>query len=250
MTNEKYAVFLDIDGTLYSSGIPEENKNAIKKARENGHMIFINSGRAMGNIGDEIRSVGFDGYVAGIGCNIIYGDETLLSKTVSFSDAAWAIDHFGKTDRTVVLEGERLLISNHRYEREDIAFVKSSEELKERFKNERITKIFVPHVLEKDEYDFLSKKFLVYQHPGYAEYSQKGCTKATGMEIILKHCGIDRAHSIAMGDSSNDTDMLKYAGISVAMGDAEEEIKSICDYVSCPAAEGGVAKALYKFLNI
>ena len=53
MTNEKYAVFLDIDGTLYSSGIPEENRIAIKKARENGHMIFINSGRAMGNIGDE-----------------------------------------------------------------------------------------------------------------------------------------------------------------------------------------------------
>ena len=93
-------------------------------------------------------------------------------------------------------------------------------------------------------------KLVDFQHPGYAEYSQKGCTKATGMEIILKHCGIDRAHSIAMGDSSNDTDMLKYAGISVAMGDAEEEIKSICDYVSCPAAEGGVAKAIYKFLNI
>lgn len=250
MKNEKFAVFLDIDGTLYSSGIPEENKIAIRKARENGHLIFINSGRSMGNIGKEIRSVGFDGYIAGIGCNIICGKETLLSKAVPLSDAAWAIDHFKTSGRAVVLEGETLLISNQKCERDDIICVTNGEDLKNRFKDEKITKIFVPHILEKEEFELLSKKFLVYQHPGYAEYSQKGCTKSTGMEIVLNHCGIDRAHSIAMGDSSNDTDMLKYAGISVAMGNAEEEIKNICDYVSCPAAEGGVAKALYKFLNI
>lgn len=250
MANEKYAVFLDIDGTLFSSGVPKENKTAIKKARENGHMVFINSGRSMGNIDEEIRSVGFDGYIAGIGCNIICGGETLLSKTVSTADAAWAIDHFKKSGRAVVLEGEKLLISNQKYDRDDIICVESGEELKRKFSNERITKIFVPHILKKEELEFLSKKFLVYQHPGYAEYSQKGCTKSTGMEIVLKHCGFDRAHSIAMGDSSNDTDMLKYAGISVAMGDAKQEIKDICDYISCPAANGGVAKALYELLNL
>lgn len=250
MKDERYAVFLDIDGTLYSSGVPESNRIAIKKARESGHMVFINSGRSMGNIGKEIRSVGFDGYIAGIGCNIILGNETLLSKSVPLPDAAWAIDHFKKSGRTVVLEGEKLLISNQKHEREDIFYVENGEELKSRFKDEKITKIFVPHVLEKDEFELLNKKFLVYQHQSYAEYSQKGCTKSTGMEIILNHCGIDRAHSIAMGDSSNDSDMLNYAGISVAMGDAEEEIKNICDYVSCSAADGGVAKALYKFLKL
>ena len=246
-----YAVFLDIDGTLMSGGvIPQQNIDAIKRAQAKGHKIFINSGRAMGNINDEIRSIGFDGYVAGIGCNVIYGDETLLAVTVETSDAAKVFDYFTKTGRSIVLEGEKMLIANSDCKWQDFETAVDGEDYLRRFGNERITKIFIPHILTQRELDAIGKKYLIYQHSDYAEFSSKDCTKATGMDLILKHCGIPVERSIAMGDSSNDIEMLKFAGISVAMGDGKKAVRDMCKIITAPAGEGGVADALERLLGV
>jgi hydroxymethylpyrimidine pyrophosphatase-like HAD family hydrolase len=53
---------------------------------------------------------------------------------------------------------------------------------------------------------------------------------------------------IAMGDSMNDYDMLKYAGISIAMEDSPEKLIAISDAVAKTADEGGVADALREFV--
>jgi hydroxymethylpyrimidine pyrophosphatase-like HAD family hydrolase len=50
--------------------------------------------------------------------------------------------------------------------------------------------------------------------------------------------------AIAIGDSLNDLDMLEYAGISVAMGNAPEHIKEVCDYTTKTVEEAGVSEAL------
>ena len=42
--------------------------------------------------------------------------------------------------------------------------------------------------------------------------------------------------------------MLKVAGVSIAMGNAEEEVKNICDYVTLTNDESGVAYALEKYI--
>ena len=59
ITNTPYAVFLDIDGTLYVHGaVPEENVAAIRDARRLGHFVFINTARSRAAIPDrqaEIR---------------------------------------------------------------------------------------------------------------------------------------------------------------------------------------------------
>ena len=68
------------------------------------------------------------------------------------------------------------------------------------------------------------------------------------MKQVLEYYGTDISHCIAMGDSLNDSDMLEAAGISVAMGNAVDDIKSICDYVSVDADKGGVAVAIMKFI--
>ena len=68
------------------------------------------------------------------------------------------------------------------------------------------------------------------------------------MKKMIEFLEIPPENCIAMGDSSNDTDMLLAAGISVAMGNAIPEIKEICTYVSCDAKDGGVAEALEKFI--
>lgn len=57
-------LFFDIDGTLVAEGthyLPQSAVNAIRKARENGHLVFINTGRTRFSIDDFLEEIGFDG---------------------------------------------------------------------------------------------------------------------------------------------------------------------------------------------
>ena len=103
--------------------------------------------------------------------------------------------------------------------------------------------------MTRREHDFWSECLRVIEHPTYAESVIYGCDKAVGMQVALDALGIRREHSIAMGDSANDTEMLEYAAVSVAMGNATPETKAICSYISVDAAEGGVAHALEELLG-
>ncbi len=69
-------IFFDIDGTLIAydgekSVMPESTKLAIKKLRENGHLVFISSGRPIRFIIQEFRGM-FDGFICGNGTYLIY----------------------------------------------------------------------------------------------------------------------------------------------------------------------------------
>lgn len=78
----KKIIFFDIDGTIATEDergfIPDSTRRAIAQARANGHLTFINSGRTIFNIGNNIRELGFDGYICGCGTYIEYNDEVLL----------------------------------------------------------------------------------------------------------------------------------------------------------------------------
>ena len=79
--SDKNILFFDIDGTLLSHtthSIPESAIMAIKKAKENGHLIFINTGRPFPLIDECIKSLKPDGQVCGCGSYIRYRDEVLV----------------------------------------------------------------------------------------------------------------------------------------------------------------------------
>jgi hydroxymethylpyrimidine pyrophosphatase-like HAD family hydrolase len=68
------------------------------------------------------------------------------------------------------------------------------------------------------------------------------------MELILNESGIKREDSIAIGDSANDLDMIRFAGLGIAMGNACAELKAEAAAVTGDCGKGGVAEALRKFL--
>ena len=248
---DKYAFFLDIDGTLTSAGgICEENILAIKKARELGHKIFINSGRSMGYVPGCVREVEFDGYVVGIGCYVTYGDELLLSVAIPPEEVAEMFEKFTSEGKEVVLEGETQSFRNKYNENEDFILLENGKEYLEKYSDFRITKFFVPFNFPEEEINELRRRYTAFQHPTYLEYAPKGYSKATGMEMLLQKCNIPRERCVAIGDSANDIDMLNYAGISVAVGNAQDEIKAICTKITAPASEGGVGKAICEILGI
>ena len=75
----------------------------------------------------------------------------------------------------------------------------------------------------------------------------KGVSKATGLEQICRLLEIPVSETIVFGDDINDLDMIRKAGIGVAMGDALEEVKAAADHVTGTCEELGVVMGLKHF---
>lgn len=83
----------------------------------------------------------------------------------------------------------------------------------------------------------------------YLEMNRAGVDKGLGLRELAQHLGIPVEQTIAIGDNFNDIAMLKTAGLSVAVANAAQEIKDICDYVTtADHNEGGVAEVIEKFI--
>ena len=79
------------------------------------------------------------------------------------------------------------------------------------------------------------------------EITAPGVSKARGLETLAGLLSIPLSETMAIGDSGNDLDMLKAAGFSVAMGNADERVKAAADTITLPNNEAGVAAAIRKY---
>lgn len=87
-----------------------------------------------------------------------------------------------------------------------------------------------------------------YSEETNLECSPPGVSKAEGLRVLCDHCGLDIAGTIAVGDADNDLAILKAAGLSVAMGNANERVKAVSDLVTASCDEGGCAKVIREYL--
>ncbi len=78
---------------------------------------------------------------------------------------------------------------------------------------------------------------------------KKGVSKGSALKDYVNMLGIKQEEVVAMGDSENDLEMLNYANFSVAMGNAEDFVKEVCDMVTLTNDEGGVAHAIHKIFG-
>lgn len=80
--------------------------------------------------------------------------------------------------------------------------------------------------------------------PDNLEINAAGVSKGTGLEWLGAYLKIARSEMIAFGDSENDLQMLRYAGLGVAMGNAPAQIQGEADRVTLPCDQDGVAAAV------
>ncbi|MFD2245334.1 Cof-type HAD-IIB family hydrolase [Pontibacter ruber] len=82
----------------------------------------------------------------------------------------------------------------------------------------------------------------------YLEIAPKAISKATALELVLRHqFNIDISEVVAFGDNYNDIDMLRAAGLGIAVGNAREEVKAVADEITLNSIEDGVAVAIEKY---
>ncbi|MGI6130755.1 MAG: Cof-type HAD-IIB family hydrolase [Bacillota bacterium] len=68
-----------------------------------------------------------------------------------------------------------------------------------------------------------------------------GVDKALGLDFVADLCGIAQSETAAFGDSVNDVELICYAGLGVAMGNAPHDIRRIADTVAPSNDDDGVA---------
>ena len=88
-----------------------------------------------------------------------------------------------------------------------------------------------------------------FSKPNYLEIVPLGVHKAEALRHLTAILGLELSQVAAIGDGLNDIEMLREAGLGIAMGNAPEAVKSEADWVTGTNNEGGVAQAVWKLLN-
>lgn len=82
------------------------------------------------------------------------------------------------------------------------------------------------------------------------EILPEGVSKASGLAVLTEKLGIGPEEIVAVGDNYNDAEMLQYAGMGVAMGNAPDDVKRLARYVTDTNDQHGVAAVIRKFFTI
>jgi hypothetical protein len=90
--------------------------------------------------------------------------------------------------------------------------------------------------------------YLASSRKRYLEMVDVQVNKGRALGYLAGSMGISANEVLAIGDSMNDVDMLEYAGIGVAMGNANEKVKAVADFITLLNTEDGVAFAVEKFV--
>jgi hydroxymethylpyrimidine pyrophosphatase-like HAD family hydrolase len=69
-----------------------------------------------------------------------------------------------------------------------------------------------------------------------------------GLQVLLQHLQLSPEQLMAVGDGSNDLEMVSHAGIGVAMGNAVPSVKSAAAYIVSSNDDGGISEAFERFI--
>lgn len=95
----------------------------------------------------------------------------------------------------------------------------------------------------------LSQRYsTVRSQPYLLEILPSGVSKATGLKKLADRLGIQAEEIMALGDANNDLEMLEFAGLGIAMGNANQQVKAIAQDITDTNENNGVAKAIEKYI--
>lgn len=264
-------IALDLDGTALTSEnkITEETRDAIFYARSKGVKVILATGRIAGEAAEFAFELGADDEMISSGGAAISN----ASSGVSLTD--WAMDY--ETGAKVVSAVEHLPVTVMIYVGDKLYLNPRSDEiLSKRKRNEGFltNKIVLTNIADRILEDKLpvNKVFarsndrslldsaaekisplpairITTSAIDNIEVMPKNADKGTALSILAKSLGITMDEVIAIGDSDNDYDMLKAAGVAVVMGNGDDKTKQLAHYITDDNDHNGVANAIYHFIK-
>lgn len=264
----------DLDETLLNDKkiICQENLDAIKRAKEEFGVYFVPAtGRGFTGVHGVLDMLGVRNkkqeYVISNNGGIItenLQERILTLHTIDFSIVELICSYGFAKDVCVQVFTPKDVYAFHLNEDEHgwlMMFKPDSivcEDLNiSMLKDQPITKILFQNTntaylreLAKDLEDIVKGKITTsYSSNRYLEINAVGVNKGLGLKELADYLHIDMCETMAIGDNYNDLDMLTVAGRSIAVGNANDDIKNVCDYICrCDHNQGAVAEAIAQFI--
>ncbi|RGM73765.1 HAD family hydrolase [Streptococcus ilei] len=274
-------IFLDVDGTIvdYENHIPDSARQAIRKARENGHLVYVCTGRSKAEMPDEIWNIGFDGMIGGNGSYVEHKDQVLKHQVIPYETAKRAVDWLESRGLEYYLESNNGLFASRNFLEvarptlRTYALGKGASE--DQVLHMEVEDAFPGLIhggnLYRDDLNKIS--FILHSYQNHLDSKEafpelkagtwggrgeealfgdlgvKDINKGHAVDVILHHLHADRANTIAVGDAKVDIPMLQSCQIGVAMGNGGPEILAVADLITDDVGQDGLYKAFEK-LNL
>ena len=256
-------LFFDIDGTLidHTHRLPASVPPALEAAHRSGHLLVVNTGRTLCNMDHRLDGLPIDGLIMGCGTRVIWHGETLTSMEYGLSDSLRLLEIFRNLNLPTVYECDTAMYFDPLRLQDPIL-----SGLMDWSKNRGIFR-----TIADTDPEFRAVKMLCFAESSVIgelvsrtaaaglpytaidrenncwEIIPSGITKATGMDFLCNYLGIPASDCFAFGDSRNDLAMLTHVPNSIAMGNAPDDVKELCTYVTARPEEDGIEKALRHF---
>lgn len=269
-------ICIDMDGTLLGKDkqtVSKDDKETIKDAISRGIHVAITTGRVYDcakiyaeTIGLKTPIVSSNGaYIGGSDGQEIYSNylsgedlkdfykitekynlQTYLTTNIAIvSTAEIEEDHIYKVFNKTIAEDKRIKFD----------VVSDISEALQKYEG----KILKGLCLEKKDVEKLKKARKELEQCGdnleivtswvdNFEVMKKGSSKGEAVKMLTKYFDLTCDEVMCIGDSENDISMIKFAKIGVAMGNATEDVKEAADYVTDDNCNGGVGKAIRKYV--
>ena len=268
-------IFLDVDGTLvdYENRLPDSAVTAIRKARANGHRVYICTGRSRAEVYPPLWEIGLDGMIGGNGSYVEDNGEVVMHQLITPEQCRHIVDWLHGRGLEFYLESNNGLFASEHFEERAQPTIREYMGRKGRDASTATVRSAFPEMifggeLYRDDLNKVSFVLDSYQDhlDSVAEFPDlragtwggagetalfgdlgvKDITKARAVDALLRHLGADRADTIAFGDAKVDIPMFEACAYSVCMGSGGEEAKAAADDVTDAVEDDGLYKAFEK----
>ena len=267
-------IALDLDRTTLDSNsrLSERTKAAIEEAINKGIHVIVATGRAFSALPEDVHKINGLKYIAssnGATVMDIAAGERIYSNCI---DAAALENAVGVLSRyKFMLE---FFIDGYAYVEKSVYDNIDNTNFRDRHKkyikdSRNPVEGLIPFVLEhkgaveninvnfEDLNEKAAMREILATLPGVTltssfdhnlELGGETTSKADALRMLCEKLNVSADQVMACGDNPNDLAMLNFAGLSVAVGNAHEELKAAADYITSTNDEEGVAEVIEKFV--
>lgn len=260
-TNTKYLVALDVDGTLvdHDGNMTDGVRDAARAVVDAGHHVIIATGRSLGALLPIVEMIGLrsgygvcsnGGVTIRLDPDLADGYEVIDRVTFDPAPALNALRDRVPGARFALEDADGNFLATSRFQDDSFGIEARGVDFHHLLQAKAVR--VVVNSAEASTQQFadaiaaagLSGVTYAIGWSAWLDIAAAGVTKASALEVLRTSLEVDSALTVAIGDGSNDIEMLRWAGRGVAMGQAEADVKEAANEVTASVYDDGAVAIL------
>lgn len=261
------ALFTDLDGTLFNSAreVSPENRQAIAYFMENGGSFGISTGRAPVNALEMLPGLTMNAWSVVLNGAEAYhfleqraASQSLLPKQEMEDLIRWVYENLPDVNIQLCTDDRLLFLSRPEYA--DADFVETHQPMAEVSVDEALAypwlkvlfcaprprlEVLHDHAQASGAAALMDS---VYTHQTYLEYLPRNTNKGTCLKALRREPELQGKTFVAIGDYTNDLELLAEADVAVAVANALPEVKAVADHIVCSNDEHALAYLIHNVI--